>query len=71
MARFLGCLLLLAGLVGLSLDPARAQVQKKKLPYNPMLTVTRQEGGKKRQRRALSPEQFQKLAARLRVRHEV
>jgi len=43
-------------------------VSKKKLPFNPMLSVTRQEGAKKRQRRALPPDQFQKLldAAKLR-----
>jgi integrase len=43
-------------------------VSKKKLPYNPMLAVTRQEGAKKRQRRALPPDQLQKLidAAKLR-----
>lgn len=36
-------------------------VEKKKLTYNPMLAVTRHEGKKKRNRRALPPDQLQKL----------
>lgn len=36
-------------------------VAKKKLPYNPMLAVTRQAGAKKRLRRALAPEHLQML----------
>jgi integrase len=36
-------------------------VKKKRLPYNPILTVTRHAGEKKRKRRALLPEQLQQL----------
>jgi integrase len=36
-------------------------VEKKKLTYNPMLVVTRHEGEEKRKRRALPPDQLQKL----------
>lgn len=43
-------------------------LEKKKLPYNPLLSTTRQEGEKKRVRRALPPEQLQRLLDAAKVR---
>jgi integrase len=43
-------------------------VQKRRLPYNPLLSVTRHRGEKKRKRRALPPDQLQRLFDAAKVR---